>query len=526
MVDELRIVIPVQPDLPSWKWTTGQHYLKAMPKAIQWNVKDAPPEGDVYFMIEGLVDLHNEKLKHVSPKAVYFIDSHLSMVTEDIWKRLGERYTRFGITRDMCNDSHSQVLSKLKPDLCFVGHKEWLDEYPNSHLLRFAGVLIDQPLPKVVDFIFIGHIGPYHKARLDILGKAATVCMKRGWSYIFGCSYEDPVRLMSAGRVVINISVAGDSNMRVYEAAGVSYQLIDSDACGNTDFTMFEGLTSIDIPASIEQVEERMELALRNSKGNYLIRTGYFQRANQVKELFGQLKKEHTMTNEIGPNDLLIKLPNKEARQKVVEFLQGMPGNPLRASGNVDVQRLFEEAVNTPSDINEHLCYLEQLARSVGECPFITELGVRSGVSTCAWVKALAKLGKGSLYCIDIDKNSIEHVTAKFEGSGVDLTAIHCDSLDILKDCLRGPREGMNILFIDTLHEGTQLFAELILWAPLVCEYIVLHDTETFGEVGELGGKGLKWALNAFLNCEIGSYWEVMDVRTNNNGLTTLRRKD
>lgn len=55
--------------------------------------------------------------------------------------------------------------------------------------------------------------------------------------------------------------------------------------------------------------------------------------------------------------------------------------------------------------------------------------------------------------------------------------------------------EPTDLLLIDSLHTYQQALAEMQMHHHRVRRYIVLHDTETFGEIGEDGGRGLKTAV-------------------------------
>jgi hypothetical protein len=81
------------------------------------------------------------------------------------------------------------------------------------------------------------------------------------------------------------------------------------------------------------------------------------------------------------------------------------------------------------------------------------------------------------------------------------------------------------VLFIDTLHTGPQVFAELEQWAASVNRYIAFHDTETFGVHGEHGEQGLQRGIADWLATAEGQRWEMHLHRRNNNGLTIYRRK-
>jgi hypothetical protein len=100
-----------------------------------------------------------------------------------------------------------------------------------------------------------------------------------------------------------------------------------------------------------------------------------------------------------------------------------------------------------------------------------------------------------------------------------------------------------DVVLIDTWHPYSQLKAELVRWSPYVKDYILLHDTVTYGFADELegghGGKpineqlyskdisnkfGLWPAVEEFLISN--NEWSIHQKRTNNNGFTVLKHNN
>ena len=83
--------------------------------------------------------------------------------------------------------------------------------------------------------------------------------------------------------------------------------------------------------------------------------------------------------------------------------------------------------------------------------------------------------------------------------------------------------EETDLLFIDTWHVYDQLREELRRHAGRASRYVVLHDTTTFGERGEVAGHAGLWpAVEEYL--ALGRF--ALAARyENNNGLTVLRRR-
>ena len=180
-----------------------------------------------------------------------------------------------------------------------------------------------------------------------------------------------------------------------------------------------------------------------------------------------------------------------------------------------NLDQIYTNMVQRPSDINEHLPTLRDLA---SECEVVVEMGVRWVVSTWALLSGKPK----KLTSIDINhpKNhgiDIDSVKATAEEAGVPFEFILGDTTKIeIDEC--------DFLFIDTWHVYDQLKKELELHADKAKKYIAFHDTVTFGTEGETKGyKGLMPAIEEFL--EENAHWKIKKHYTNNNGLLVLERE-
>jgi cephalosporin hydroxylase len=179
-------------------------------------------------------------------------------------------------------------------------------------------------------------------------------------------------------------------------------------------------------------------------------------------------------------------------------------------SRRAEAKEFFRQARDQPSDISEHVERMRDLAL---HCDHITEFGVRAGVSTAAWIAARPK----TLVCYDIQRCAeVDQLSRVARRIGIDFT-FH--QQDVLKTTI----DRTDLLFIDTLHTYDQLQAELERHAARVRRYIVLHDTETFGQIGEMPGtRGLWFAVEEYLARH--PEWHLLERRTNNNGLTILAK--
>lgn len=173
--------------------------------------------------------------------------------------------------------------------------------------------------------------------------------------------------------------------------------------------------------------------------------------------------------------------------------------------------------IATSTDIFEHLPTIKKYSEG---CDTIVELGVRVIVSTWAFLAGNPK----KLISIDIRHPSQHNTPPPCPLEGVYAAASEC-GIDFefrQENTLINEIPECDLLFIDTYHTYYQLRAELDRHANKSKKYIVMHDTVSFGSMGEDGGIGLQLAVTEFLSNN--KNWVIDQVYTNNNGLTILRR--
>tara|TARA_R110000751_G_scaffold112784_4_gene211872 strand:- start:722 stop:1321 length:600 start_codon:yes stop_codon:yes gene_type:complete len=197
----------------------------------------------------------------------------------------------------------------------------------------------------------------------------------------------------------------------------------------------------------------------------------------------------------------------------------------------IDIERKVNDIFRTPTDINEHIPTIINLAQ---ECDHITEMGVRGIISTWGW---LAGFPKNGLYSYDLHNPSkwggdIQSVYDTAEAYDIPFKFIEGDVLKI-------DIEETDLLFIDTWHRYDQLKSELARHSDKAKKYICFHDTTTYEHHGEEmsseGGekwmendldknKGLWDAITEFLD-DNNDKWELFKRYKNNNGFTIIKRK-
>ncbi len=165
----------------------------------------------------------------------------------------------------------------------------------------------------------------------------------------------------------------------------------------------------------------------------------------------------------------------------------------------------------TATDINEHLPMLYFLAQ---QCDHVTEFGVRTGASTLAFLHGLQ--GRpATLRSYDInDQYGVQDSLTRW--TRVEWTFSICSTVSISRI------EPTDLLFVDTLHNYDQVRQELALHGDAARRWIVFHDTETFGTVGDDGGRGINQAIDEWL--EAKPEWRIVYRTHRNNGLTVIER--
>ena len=178
-------------------------------------------------------------------------------------------------------------------------------------------------------------------------------------------------------------------------------------------------------------------------------------------------------------------------------------------SGTGIIEEKFERLCREESDINEHLPVLRHYA---GQCNHVTEFGVRGIVST--WALLAGRPRRMISYDINPPMGNINEVYEAAKGT-TNFRFVQADVLVV-------EIEPTDLLFIDTFHSYRQLRQELALHAGKVNDYIIMHDTVSYGRKGEDGGEGLRKAIDEFLLGHAG--WRIIEEYENNNGLIVLER--
>lgn len=172
------------------------------------------------------------------------------------------------------------------------------------------------------------------------------------------------------------------------------------------------------------------------------------------------------------------------------------------------IENKYIQLVSSPSDINEHLPTLARYAR---KCKHITEMWVRTALSTYA-----------ILYGKPADANLVSYDLEETKETK-ELQTMSKDWDFRIGDTKKINIEETDMLFIDTLHDYDLLNIELKRHAGKVKKYILFHDTTTFGERWET--EWHEWLGRAIREFQKKNpERKTKEVYTNNNGLTVLER--
>ena len=273
---------------------------------------------------------------------------------------------------------------------------------------------------------------------------------------------------------------------------------------------MFMLRTSYKIIPSLYQIWYGDEYLTQNAKNVYVIKSDKIK--GRISET---LKRFDDPTSAIQQR---IKLDSKnlinystfgekwDIPQRVIKQLDIEESNRAKPF----FQTEYLKAKSTISDINENVHVLYDLAK---ECKTVVEMGVRTGVSTRAFLNTDVELIS---FDIVLDKE-VENLFTRAKLMGKNVRYEKADVLNIEID-------RMDLLFIDTLHTYTQLSQELEFHGNKANKYIAFHDTYTFGLKGEdrIDNKGLLSAIIEFMIKN--PHWKFKLHRTNNNGITVLER--
>lgn len=194
--------------------------------------------------------------------------------------------------------------------------------------------------------------------------------------------------------------------------------------------------------------------------------------------------------------------------------------------GLAELKVRYDRLFHTPSSINELMPILMEYARL---CESVTELGVDIGQSTTAFLMAQPD----SLRSIDLEihpqlNELFAMGTLEIDDAAGQPPLWGFRMEDTLWEFCKADSRQVNIpktdlLFIDTIHEYEHLKTELERHHSQVRTWIMLHDTISFGEIGEIpDSRGIMPAIEEFMVAH--PEWRMLSHLRYNNGLFIMKR--
>lgn len=171
------------------------------------------------------------------------------------------------------------------------------------------------------------------------------------------------------------------------------------------------------------------------------------------------------------------------------------------------IQEAFDFVVQKPRDMDQHLHTLEEYA---SKCQHVTDISIRRE-SIVALLASSAK--------------TVRSYNPEIEPVSDYCLAQHADSSRWTGDPSTVKEiEPTELLFLNTRHTYSQVYQELVTFAPKISKYIILHNTKIFAEKGEDGQRGILAAVRDFLRKN--PQWSVIFHTNEQYGLTILTQLD
>ena len=138
----------------------------------------------------------------------------------------------------------------------------------------------------------------------------------------------------------------------------------------------------------------------------------------------------------------------------------------------MDFEKLYQDAIKESGDFSGHM---ETVWNLLQDCNHATEFGTGLGESSKIFLRKEGLI----FHSYEIDpKPEIIKLFADAKAAGRD-AHLH------IADTTKVEIEETDILLVDSYHSYKQVFAELNLHGHKVRKYIVFHDTEKYGFIGQ-----------------------------------------
>lgn len=200
--------------------------------------------------------------------------------------------------------------------------------------------------------------------------------------------------------------------------------------------------------------------------------------------------------------------------QKVASVVSSQSGLPLPPSEDYTLDQLFDWTCTIERDLNEHLPTLKKYSE---RCDYVAEITKRRE-STVGLLSGRPK--RLLTFTSEPDPLLMHHLQrASKTDEGLNESVV-----DIRQGRPTEDFPEVDMLFIDDMHNGPAVRHQLQTYGPKVSKYIVFHDTEYHGKVGDAGAEseGILPPIREF--CEQNQEWFVAEHYLKQYGLTVLSR--
>lgn len=184
--------------------------------------------------------------------------------------------------------------------------------------------------------------------------------------------------------------------------------------------------------------------------------------------------------------------------------------------GADSVSEVFDRASTVKRDLNQHLETIRDYARDaerVCEISNRIESAIAIVASGCKSLELHnTELSKGLPELVAMATAEVRDANSDEPPLIVEYDARPSREVAVIKKC--------DVLFIDSVHTYSTLLEELHKYSGVVGRYIIMHDTDVHGKIGEDGGPGLLNALREFMR--LSPEWSVISHTNAQYGLTVI----
>jgi spore maturation protein CgeB len=260
------------------------------------------------FKLEDFKEFEN-LLTKVEPDLIFVFD----------YVRLNFNFSKYSYPKIYYStDSHTRLNKHLKFvnfnefDYILVAQKDYLNYYKDFGAKVFWLPYACDPLlhkgfnlPYKYDVCFIGYL-PTYSLKQKLFDRAFYLKLKRGkivkeifnlFNAFIGNVWQfDMTRIYSQFRIILNKSLKGDLNMRVFEALA-SGNLLLTDKIKNGLFDLFKGRVHLVTYSSVKEAKEKINFYLEHEeerrnieikgKSEVLKRHTYDERVKQIRKMVG-----------------------------------------------------------------------------------------------------------------------------------------------------------------------------------------------------------------------------------------------